>query len=83
MTVAAAFPAIAATAAAAAPPAASAAFRAIASRFAIGLTISSGLAIGTMFTLLVVPAFYLLLARNHAADREAAAAQAYAEAVAE
>ena len=54
-----------------------------ASRFAIGLTISSGLAIGTMFTLLVVPAFYLLLARNHAADRAAAAAQAYAEAVAE
>jgi len=31
------------------------------SRFNIGLVIASGLGIGTLFTLFVVPAFYLLL----------------------
>jgi len=36
-----------------------------ASRFDIGLVIASGLGIGTLFTLFVVPAFYLLLARDH------------------
>jgi len=35
-----------------------------ASRFDIGLVIAGGLGIGTLFTLFVVPAFYLLLARN-------------------
>ncbi|MCG6886706.1 MAG: efflux RND transporter permease subunit [Proteobacteria bacterium] len=35
------------------------------SRFDIGLVIASGLGIGTLFTLFVVPAFYLLLARDH------------------
>ncbi|MGR9051467.1 MAG: efflux RND transporter permease subunit [Gammaproteobacteria bacterium] len=35
-----------------------------ASRFAIGLVIASGLGVGTLFTLFVVPAFYLLLARD-------------------
>ncbi|HLG89730.1 MAG TPA: efflux RND transporter permease subunit [Alphaproteobacteria bacterium] len=47
------------------------------SRFNLGLVIASGLAIGTLFTLFVVPAFYLLLAADHskarreAEDREA------------
>jgi multidrug efflux pump len=36
------------------------------SRFDIGLTITTGLGIGTFFTLFVLPAFYLLLARDHA-----------------
>lgn len=36
-----------------------------AARFDIGLVIASGLGIGTLFTLFVVPAFYLLLAREH------------------
>lgn len=36
-----------------------------ASRFAIGLVIATGLGLGTLFTLFVVPAFYLLLARDH------------------
>jgi multidrug efflux pump len=36
------------------------------SRFHIGLTIAAGLGIGTLFTLFVVPAVYLLLAREHA-----------------
>jgi multidrug efflux pump len=35
------------------------------SRFHIGLVIASGLGIGTLFTLFVVPAVYLLLARKH------------------
>ncbi|MDX1756444.1 MAG: efflux RND transporter permease subunit [Marinobacter sp.] len=35
------------------------------SRFAIGLTISTGLGIGTFFTLFVLPAVYILLAREH------------------
>jgi multidrug efflux pump len=36
-----------------------------ASRFAIGLVIATGLGLGTLFTLFVVPAFYLLLAGDH------------------
>jgi len=35
------------------------------SRFNLGLVIASGLSIGTLFTLFVVPAFYLLLATDH------------------
>jgi multidrug efflux pump len=38
-----------------------------AARFAMGLVIAAGLSIGTLFTLFVVPAFYLVLARRHAA----------------
>jgi len=34
-------------------------------RFNMGLVISSGVAIGTLFTLFVVPAVYLLLAADH------------------
>ena len=33
-----------------------------ASRFDIGLVIASGLGVGTLFTLFVVPAFYIILA---------------------
>jgi len=42
------------------------------SRFHIGLVIASGLAIGTLFTLFVVPAVYMLLARRHNAEAPAA-----------
>ncbi|MGI9329068.1 MAG: efflux RND transporter permease subunit [Pseudomonadales bacterium] len=35
------------------------------SRFQIGLVIATGLGIGTLFTLFVVPGFYLLLAKSH------------------
>ncbi len=35
------------------------------SRFDMGLVIASGLAVGTLFTLFVVPAVYLLLAADH------------------
>ena len=42
------------------------------SRFHIGLTIATGLGIGTLFTLFVLPAFYVLMARDH--NREMSAA---------
>ena len=35
------------------------------SRFHIGMTIATGLGIGTLFTLYILPAFYMLLARDH------------------
>ncbi|WP_111494331.1 efflux RND transporter permease subunit [Marinobacter bohaiensis] len=43
------------------------------SRFAIGLTIATGLGIGTFFTLFVLPAFYVLLAKDHNASQDEAA----------
>ncbi|MDD5328952.1 MAG: hypothetical protein PHX38_03035, partial [Sulfuricella sp.] len=39
-------------------------------RFNMGLVISTGIAIGTLFTLFVVPAMYMMLAAEHA-KREA------------
>ncbi len=42
-----------------------------AGRFAMGLVIAAGLSIGTLFTLFVVPAFYMLLAADHHAERNA------------
>jgi multidrug efflux pump len=39
-----------------------------ASRFAIGLVISTGLGIGTLFTLFVVPAVYVLIGATHSHD---------------
>ncbi len=42
-----------------------------AGRFNMGLVITTGLTIGTMFTLFVVPAFYLLLAQDHHAEQAA------------
>ncbi|WP_297833156.1 efflux RND transporter permease subunit [Thermomonas sp.] len=41
-----------------------------ASRFSMGVVIASGMTIGTLFTLFVLPAFYMFLARDHAHDRE-------------
>jgi multidrug efflux pump len=45
-----------------------------ASRFCIGIVVISGLMIGTVFTLLVLPAVYTLLARDHRAAAESARA---------
>ena len=42
------------------------------SRFSMGLVITSGISIGTLFTLFVVPAGYLLFATDHSQHREAA-----------
>jgi multidrug efflux pump len=39
-----------------------------ASRNSIGLIVVGGMAIGTFFTLFVVPALYLLIARDHASS---------------
>jgi multidrug efflux pump len=36
-----------------------------ASRFNMGLVIASGLAIGTLFTLFVLPAVYMVIAARH------------------
>ena len=41
-----------------------------ASRFNMGVVIASGLAIGTIFTLFIVPAVYMLVATDHHRDRE-------------
>jgi multidrug efflux pump len=41
------------------------------SRFDMGLVIASGLSIGTLFTLFVVPAVYLMIAADHSKAREA------------
>jgi multidrug efflux pump len=43
-----------------------------ASRFSMGVVIASGMTVGTAFTLFVLPAFYLYLARDHSHDRERA-----------
>jgi multidrug efflux pump len=40
------------------------------SRFDMGLVIASGLGIGTLFTLFVVPAIYLLIAADHSKRRQ-------------
>ena len=42
------------------------------SRFSLGLVIASGLTIGTMFTLFMVPGMYMLLAANHSHDAKSA-----------
>jgi multidrug efflux pump len=49
-----------------------------AARFNLGLVIASGIAIGTVFTLFVVPAFYMLLGTDHSKlrARQAAATSA-------
>ena len=47
-----------------------------ASRFSMGTVIASGMTIGTMFTLFVLPTFYLYLARDHSHARDNAAEHA-------
>ncbi len=42
------------------------------SRFSIGLVIASGISIGTLFTLFVVPAMYMFLAEKHTPEIDAA-----------
>jgi multidrug efflux pump len=51
-----------------------------AARFAIGLVIATGMTIGTAFTLFVVPAVYLYLGRDYAAQRAGAAPAAVSSA---
>ncbi len=42
-----------------------------ASRFSIGIVIVSGMAIGTLFTLFVLPTFYTLVATDHRETKRA------------
>jgi multidrug efflux pump len=46
------------------------------SRFSMGLVIATGIAIGTLFTLFVVPAVYLLVGADHSKERHGEAAVA-------
>ncbi len=46
------------------------------SRYNIGLVITTGMAIGTLFTIFVVPAVYLALGTDHRAQQQAAEAMA-------
>jgi multidrug efflux pump len=46
-----------------------------ASRFAIGLVISTGLSIGTLFTLFVVPGVYMLVGAEHSQQSKASAVE--------
>jgi len=52
------------------------------SRFGLGVVIVSGMLVGTLFTLFVLPTMYSFLARNHAAGNAGARAQALAQAAA-
>ena len=52
------------------------------SRFGLGVVIVSGMLVGTLFTLFVLPTMYTFLARNHAAGEASARAQALAQATA-
>jgi multidrug efflux pump len=45
-----------------------------AGRFSMGLVIMTGISIGTLFTLFVVPAIYMLLAADHHLAKEAQSA---------
>ncbi|RUQ32251.1 MAG: multidrug efflux protein [Candidatus Competibacteraceae bacterium] len=47
-----------------------------AARNSIGLVLVGGMAVGTLFTIFVVPSIYMLIARDHAHDREAEQAAA-------
>jgi multidrug efflux pump len=51
-----------------------------AARNSIGITIVAGMALGTIFTLLVIPAIYVLLAKQHAGEEQGAIARDYAQA---
>jgi multidrug efflux pump len=50
-----------------------------ASRFAIGLVIFTGLSIGTLFTLFVVPGVYMLIGANHSAESDVPAQEPQAQ----
>jgi multidrug efflux pump len=50
-----------------------------AARNSIGLVLVGGMFIGTIFTLFIIPSIYMLLARDHAEDREQEAAATAAD----
>jgi multidrug efflux pump len=46
-----------------------------AARNSIGIIVVSGMALGTIFTLLVIPALYVLIAKRHAGEEPGAIGQ--------
>jgi multidrug efflux pump len=46
-----------------------------AARNSIGLIIVAGMALGTIFTLLVIPSIYMLIAKEHVGERAAVPAK--------
>ncbi|MDW9405813.1 multidrug efflux protein, partial [Pseudomonas soli] len=50
-----------------------------ASRFGLGVVIVTGMLVGTLFTLFVLPTIYSLLARDHASTARSARARSLAE----
>jgi multidrug efflux pump len=54
-----------------------------AARNSIGITIVAGMALGTLFTLLVIPSIYVLIAKQHVAEDQGALARDFAQADAE
>ncbi len=51
-----------------------------AARNSIGITIVAGMALGTLFTLLVIPAIYVLIAKQHAGETPGTIAQDFVQA---
>jgi multidrug efflux pump len=51
-----------------------------AARNSIGITIVAGMALGTLFTLLVIPSIYVLIAKQHIAEDKGALARDFAQA---
>lgn len=51
-----------------------------AARNSIGITIVAGMALGTLFTLLVIPSIYMLIAKQHVAEDPVALARDFAHA---
>jgi multidrug efflux pump len=49
-----------------------------AARNSIGITIVAGMALGTIFTLLVIPAIYVLIAKQHQGEKAGATAEDFA-----
>jgi multidrug efflux pump len=49
-----------------------------AARNSIGVTIVAGMALGTLFTLLVIPAIYVLIAKQHQGEKAGATAEDFA-----
>jgi len=49
-----------------------------AARNSIGITIVAGMALGTLFTLLVIPAIYVLIAKQHQGEQAGAIAEDFA-----
>jgi multidrug efflux pump len=49
-----------------------------AARNSIGITVVAGMALGTLFTLLVIPAIYVLIAKEHKGEDPGAIAQDFA-----